>query len=92
MRDDHLPRLQEMYEELRARSATAIEVEAVISALIEELEDVSDAVASTDHSDGALAVLGDEDPETILESEVVGLLKALLGVFSIVWGTRVDSV
>lgn len=79
MRDQLIPRLQETYDDLHSRSVTAIETEAIVSALIEELEDINDAVETTKSS-----TLPDawEDPGGVLESGMMELLKGLLGLFS----------
>ena len=79
MRGELVPRLQSTYDDLQARSAAAAEAEVAVSALIEELEDVNDAVESTKRSQRALVPTDDEDPEGILEAEVIDLLKNLLG-------------
>ncbi|KAI0753161.1 hypothetical protein C8Q80DRAFT_496992 [Daedaleopsis nitida] len=78
MGDQLLPRLQQTYDNLQARSAFASEKEAIVSALIEELEDINDAVESAKR----LTEPGDsngESPEALLESDMITLLKGLLG-------------
>ena len=80
MRDDLvLSRLRQTYDSLQARDMVASEAEILISALIEELEDVNDDVESTKRSQSTLIEGEGEDPEGILEAEVTDLLKRLLG-------------
>ena len=80
MRDDLvLPRLRQTYDSLQARDMVASEAEVLISALIEELEDINDDVESTKRSQSTLIEDEGEDPEEILEAEVTDLLKWLLG-------------
>ena len=79
MRDQLIPRLQQTYDDLHSNSVTAVEIEAIVSALIEELEDINDAVEAAKSS-----TLPDarEDPENILEAEMMELLKGLSSLFS----------
>ncbi|KAI0359562.1 hypothetical protein OH77DRAFT_1587031 [Trametes cingulata] len=78
LQDDLLPRMQRTYDALHERSAVAAESEALISALIEELEDVNDTVESTKNPQPSLAeVQPGEDPDYMLESAVTELLKSL---------------
>ncbi|KAL1938516.1 hypothetical protein VTO73DRAFT_11539 [Trametes versicolor] len=78
MQESLLPRLQRTHDVLNARSAYAAETEAVVSALIEELEDVNDTVESTKQQPSAVGGREDERSEDILEAAVTDLLKALL--------------
>ena len=79
MRDQLIPRLQRTYDDLNARSIAAVETEAIVSALIEELEDINDAVESSKNlSLGNIS----EDREDLLEAEIIELLKGLPGRFS----------
>ncbi|KAI0774813.1 hypothetical protein BD413DRAFT_472172 [Trametes elegans] len=73
LQDDLLPRLQRTYDVLHARGGVAVETEAVVSALIEELEDANDAVVSAKRA-GA----GADDSGGVLEDAVMELLKAVL--------------
>ncbi|RDX49343.1 hypothetical protein OH76DRAFT_1350927 [Lentinus brumalis] len=77
MRDELIPRLQQTYDSLHAKRTLAIETEAVVSALIEELEDVNDAVESTRQL-AATQPSETEIAEEDLEAQVVALLKDLL--------------
>ncbi|KAH9855924.1 hypothetical protein C2E23DRAFT_874526 [Lenzites betulinus] len=78
MQENLLPKLQQTYDVLRARSATTAESEAIVSALIEELEDINDTVESTKRATNVEDHGDDEDPDTILELAVTDLLKNLL--------------
>ncbi|KAI0629433.1 hypothetical protein C8Q77DRAFT_1065394 [Trametes polyzona] len=73
-----LPRLEQIHDLLNARSATTAETEAIVSALIEELEDVNDTVESTKHPQSSVGGPPDEDPGVLLEVSVTELLKRLL--------------
>ncbi|KAI0827992.1 hypothetical protein BC628DRAFT_1366672 [Trametes gibbosa] len=77
MQQTILPRLQQTYDILCAHCTTVTETEAIVSALIEELEDINDTVESAkrlpDTDDGQ-----DEDPEAIAELAASDLLKSLL--------------
>ncbi|KAM5543054.1 hypothetical protein V8D89_003438 [Ganoderma adspersum] len=74
MRDQLITRLQQTYDDLHSRSMAAVETEAIVSALIEELEDVNDAVENAKSSSffGTL-----QDSEDLLEAEMMELLKGL---------------
>ena len=78
MRVELIPRLKQTYDILQTRSTLTMEAEAIVSTLIEELEDVNDAVESTKrapfHSNQ-----DEEDPEELLEEEITSLLKNMLG-------------
>ncbi len=50
MRDRLIPGLEQTYDDLYVRSLAAIETEAIVSALIEELEDINDAVENAKNS------------------------------------------
>ena len=78
MRDQLIPRLQQTYDDLHSNSVAAVEIEAIVSALIEELEDINDAVENA-KSSGFLDAL--EDPEKTLEAEMMELLKGLSSLF-----------
>ena len=73
--------LQKVYDALQARNAVASETEAIVSALIEELEDINDSVESTKQSKDTLVYRDEEDPEDVLYTEVVHLLKKVLGEY-----------
>ena len=73
--------LQKVYDALQARNAVASETEAIVSALIEELEDINDSVESTKQSKDTLVYRDEEDPEDVLYAEVVHLLKKVLGKY-----------
>ncbi|TBU31059.1 hypothetical protein BD311DRAFT_863568 [Dichomitus squalens] len=70
-----IPRLQDTYTDLHERSIAAVETEAIVSALIEELEDINDAVEAAKSTTSESV----EDSHAILEVEMVDLLKELLG-------------
>ncbi|PIL33580.1 hypothetical protein GSI_04203 [Ganoderma sinense ZZ0214-1] len=74
MRGQLIPRLQRTYDDLHSRGVAEVETEAIVSALIEELEDINDAVENAKRSspDGI-----QEGPESLLEVEMIELLKAL---------------
>ena len=78
MREDLVPRLQQTYDTLHATRTVSLEAEAIVSALIEELEEVNDAVDSARHPATFQQPEGD-DPEAMLEAQIVELLKGLLG-------------
>lgn len=78
MQESLLPRLHRTHDVLDARSAYAVETEAVVSALIEELEDVNDTVESTKQQPSDVGDREYERSEDILEVAVTDLLKALL--------------
>ena len=72
-----IPRLQEIYNDLHERNAVALETEAVVSALIDELEDVNDSVEMAKSSSSPNQDV--DGHESLLEAEMVDLLKELLG-------------
>ena len=74
MQDQLIPRLQQTYDDLYSRSATAAETEAIVSALIEELEDINDAIENSKNSDLSESL---EEIEDLLEAEIIELLKGL---------------
>ncbi|KAI0669615.1 hypothetical protein C8Q78DRAFT_189275 [Trametes maxima] len=77
-----VPRLQNMYDALHDRSAAATETEAIISALIDELEEVNDATECSKASAGYIyseSYHAREGSEDVLENAITDLLKALLG-------------
>ncbi|KAI1791153.1 hypothetical protein LXA43DRAFT_1181965 [Ganoderma leucocontextum] len=74
MRDELIPRLQQTYDDLYSKIIAAVETEAIVSALIEELEDINDAVETAKRSNWNG---GPEDPEDLLEAEMIELLKEL---------------
>ena len=74
-----VPRLQQTYDTLHAKSTLALETEAIVSALIEELEDVNDAVEGARHPAMSPESEAHEDEE-ILEAQIVELLKGLLSM------------
>ena len=80
MRGKLIPCLQRTYDDLHSRSVAVVEAEAIVSALIEELEDISDAVENAKRSSlhGA-----QENPEGLLEAEMIELLKALPSTFAL---------
>ena len=82
MREDVLAPLQNVYDVLQARNTVASEAEAVMSALIEELEDINDSVESTKQSKDVLAHQDEEEPQDVLETEITSLLKRVLGEYS----------
>ncbi|OSC97301.1 hypothetical protein PYCCODRAFT_1419652 [Trametes coccinea BRFM310] len=74
LRDRLLPRLQRCHDRLHAQASLAAEAESIISVLIEELEDVNDAI-----QDSARYVFSkSESPSEILEEAVTDTLKRLL--------------
>ncbi|KAI0369026.1 hypothetical protein BV20DRAFT_1082019 [Pilatotrama ljubarskyi] len=76
LEDQVFPRMQRAYDVLHERSAIAAETEAVISALIEELEDANDTVEITKDSHPSLsAPQRAEAPEDVLEAAITQLLK-----------------
>ncbi|KAH9889399.1 hypothetical protein C8Q73DRAFT_793597 [Cubamyces lactineus] len=80
LRDKLLPRLQRCYDVLHSRNTSAVEAEVVISALIEELEDINDVVEDVRRADGddSDQIRVPEDPNRYLEVAVIDLLKRLL--------------
>ena len=82
MREDVLTPLQNVYDVLQARNTVASEAEAVMSALIEELEDINDSVESTKQSKDVLAHQDEEEPQDVLETEITRLLKRVLGEYT----------
>ena len=78
MRVELIPRLKQTYDILQTRSTLTMEAEAIVSTLIEELEDVNDAVESTKRAP-VHSSQDEEDPEELLEGEIVSLLKSVLG-------------
>lgn len=78
MREDLVPRLQQTYDTLHATRTVSLETEAIVSALIEELEDVNDAVDNARYP-ATFQQHKVDDPEAMLETQIVELLKGLLG-------------
>lgn len=78
MQDQLIPRLQQTYDDLYSRSATAVETEAIVSALIEELEEINDAIENSKNSDLSESL---EEIEDLLEAEIIELLKGLPSMF-----------
>ena len=72
-----MPKLQTLFDDFHARSSFTAETEAIVSALIEELEDVNDAMDSTERELTPHADNG--DPDGLLEEEIKELLKRKLG-------------
>lgn len=88
MRETLIPQLQKTYDDLYRKGTVATETEVIVSALIEELEDVNDAVENAvenakrvPDSEISSSAAGVDDPESLLEAEVVELLKGLQSEF-----------
>ena len=77
MESQLIPRLQEIHSDLHERSAAALETEAVVSALIDELENVNDSVEMCKSSPSPNQDV--DGHESLLEAEMVDLLKELFG-------------
>ncbi|KAL7277740.1 hypothetical protein ACG7TL_008679 [Trametes sanguinea] len=77
LRDRLLPRLQRCRNRLDAQASFAAEAESIISALIEELEDVNDAIQDSTRCVSSRSVES-EWPSQILEEAVTDTLKRLL--------------
>ncbi|KAI0767127.1 hypothetical protein C8Q74DRAFT_1203828 [Fomes fomentarius] len=79
MRTELMPRLKKTHDILHNHSTLVVETEAIVSSLIEELEDVNDAVESTKNPiTSALLSKDKEDPEELVEREIIDLLKEML--------------
>lgn len=80
MRTELIPRLKQMHNTLQNHSTLVVETEAIVSTLIEELEDVNDAVESTKNPIASALLCKDkEDPEELVEKGIIDLLKEMLG-------------
>ncbi|KAH9935230.1 uncharacterized protein BXZ73DRAFT_45620 [Epithele typhae] len=73
------PALETVHTCLRSRSTLAMEAEAIVSALIEELEDINDAAESVRGIRETPTQGHSRDTDGILESEFILLLKRLIG-------------